>query len=115
LNQRLEAVSWALFLIMVGALWLAPQGALPGYSWLLGAGIIMLGLNGVRLIAGIKVSGFTVTVGILAIAAAISDIFGSKIPIVPVLLILVGLWVFVRAILAKGRGGEEGGEPKREA
>ena len=48
LNARLEAIGWALFLIWIGGLWLMPDERLPEETWLIGAGLIMLGLNGVR-------------------------------------------------------------------
>jgi membrane-bound ClpP family serine protease len=60
LNKRLEAVAWGLFLIMIGGLWLLPE-AVPEGTWLFGVGIIMLGLNGVRKLYGIKMSGFTIS------------------------------------------------------
>jgi len=59
LNKRLEAIAWGLFLIMIGGLWLLPDETVPEGTWLLGVGVIMLGLNGVRNMYGIKMSGFT--------------------------------------------------------
>ena len=45
LNKRLEAIAWGLFLIMIGALWLLPDETVPEGTWLLGVGVILLGLN----------------------------------------------------------------------
>lgn len=38
LNQRLESVSWAVFLIMIGGLWVVPKGTAPVSAWLFAAG-----------------------------------------------------------------------------
>ena len=40
LNIRLEEIGWALFLIMIGALWLTPAELIPSHAWLIGAGLI---------------------------------------------------------------------------
>jgi hypothetical protein len=55
LSDRLTAIGWALFLIMIGGLLLVPQGRVPETAWLIGVGLIMLGINGLRRLNGIKV------------------------------------------------------------
>ena len=97
LNRRLESVSWGLFLIMIGGLALAPS-PIPQGTWLIGAGIIMLGLNGLRLLLGIRASGFTLILGTIALASGIGSVYGIDIPVWPLLLILIGLAVIVRGL-----------------
>jgi hypothetical protein len=46
LDRRLEGIGWALFLIMIGGLGLVPS--VPQGTWLVGTGLIMLGLNVAR-------------------------------------------------------------------
>ncbi len=53
LNQKLNAVAWALFLIMLGGLWMTPAGTVPESTWLIGVGLILLGLNAIRYLSGI--------------------------------------------------------------
>jgi hypothetical protein len=48
LSRRLEGFSWAVLLIVVGTIWLLPETQLPHGSWLIAAGLIMLGLNAIR-------------------------------------------------------------------
>ncbi len=50
LGRRLEEVAWSVFLIMTGALWLAPDTWAPAGSWLAGLGLILLGLCAVTLL-----------------------------------------------------------------
>jgi hypothetical protein len=95
LNRRLETVSWGLFLIMLGGFALLPS--VPPGTWLIGAGVIMLGLNAIRLLAGIRASWFTLILGTIALLAGISSVLGIDIPVGPILIILIGLAIIVRA------------------
>ncbi len=100
-EKRLEDVGWALFLIMIGVLWLLPVGRVPEDVWLIGAGIIMLGINCVRYFKGIKMSGFTLILGALALIAGLSGVFALKLPFFAVLFILVGASILLKPLLAK--------------
>jgi hypothetical protein len=101
LNKRLEAIAWGLFLIMIGGLWLLPDETVPEGTWLLGVGIIMLGLNSARRLYGIKMSGFTIFLGIVASIIGIGALFGVDLPIFPILIILWGLSVVLEPFLKK--------------
>lgn len=96
LNGRLETMSWGLFLIMIGGFALFKD--VPSGTWLIGAGIIMLGLNTVRLALGIRASWFTVILGTIALLSGIGSVYGIDIPVGPLLVILIGLAIIVRAL-----------------
>lgn len=96
LNKRLETVSWGLFLIMLGGLAFVKD--VPEGTWLIGVGLIMLGLNAVRLVLGIRVSWFTVILGTIALLSGLSSVLGVDIPVGPLLIILIGLAIIVRAL-----------------
>jgi hypothetical protein len=96
LNKRLESVGWGLFLIMLGGFALVKN--VPEGTWLIGAGLIMLGLNAVRLLAGIRASWFTVILGFIALASGVSSVYGVDIPVGPLLIILIGSAIVVRAL-----------------
>ena len=51
----------------------------------------MLGLNAVRLLAGIRASWFTLILGTIALLAGIGSVLGIDIPVGPILIILIGL------------------------
>ncbi len=104
LNKRLQNISWGLFLIMLGGLGLVPNAVIPGGTWLIGAGLIMLGLNAARFINGIPMSGFTIGLGILALLAGASDFFGVQLPLFPILLILIGAEILVKPYLERKQG-----------
>jgi len=101
LNKRLESIGWALFLIMIGGLWLVPDERVPKGTWLIGAGLIMLGLNGARYVSGIKMSGFTIVLGVLALAAGLGDFFGIDLPLLAILLILIGANIIIKPLIEK--------------
>jgi hypothetical protein len=104
LNKRLESIGWGLCLIMIGGIWLVPDARVPKGSWLIGAGLIMLGLNAARYLSGIKMSGFTVILGILALGFGISDFFGVDLPLFPILIILIGANIILKPLIEKKRG-----------
>ena len=80
---------------MIGILWMQPEGRLPEDTWLIGVGIIMLGLNGVRHLYGLKMSNFTIVVGVLALLAGIDDYLGFEVPILPIIIILLGISILI--------------------
>lgn len=96
-GKRFDEIALALVLIMTGALWLAPKAMFPEGAWLVGVGLILLGLNAARRIAGLKTSGFGIIVGLIASAAGIGRIIGQDLPLVPILLIILGLGLVLRA------------------
>src|SRR6476661_6034325 len=93
LDHQLESAGWALFLMMLGGLMLVPS--VPSGTWLVGTGLIMLGINAVRRLKGIHVSTFTVVLGLVAIAFGAAQMMGTSLPVLPIILILIGasiLW-----------------------
>ena len=99
LNKRLEDFAWGLFLVMIGCIWLIPDKQIPQGTWLIGAGVIMLGLNAARYFKGIKMSGFTITIGVLAIILGLGDFFGVNLPFFPIGLILIGASMLLKPFL----------------
>lgn len=96
LNQRLEAVGWGLFLVTIGLLWLAPQGVVPEGTWLIAAGVILLGVNVARYLNQIKLSGTSLFLGFLAIVFGVGAFMGLELPFVAILLIIFGAGIILR-------------------
>ncbi len=106
-NQKLEAIAWAAIFIWWGLTELV-QSLTPGIG-AIGLGIILLGLNAVRARSGLPVSGFTLTLGILAFvwggldfAAAVLHL-SFELPIFAILLIVLGLIVLGRQFVQNKR------------
>ncbi len=99
LDHQFERVSWALFLIMIGGLAFVPE--VPGGTWLIGTGLIMLGLNAARYMNGIRMSNFTIVVGMLALVFGVAEFVGTSLPVFPVLLILIGATILWRTVFER--------------
>jgi hypothetical protein len=101
LDGQLERVGWALFLIMIGGLALLPSGWVPEGAWLVGTGLIMVGMNVVRYLKGIQVSSFTTVLGVAAMAAGLFSIAGIDFPVFPILLIAVGAQILYGVLVPR--------------
>ena len=97
LNKRLEMIGWGLFLIMIGGLMLVPEQYVPEGLWLVGAGLIMLGLNAARYVYHLPLSWFTIILGLLALASGAGDLLGIDLPVLPILLILIGAHILLKS------------------
>ena len=86
---------------MIGGLWLAPEGTFPEGTWLIGTGLIIIVLMGIRSLYGIKVSGFWFVLGVIALGFGISDVFGLNIPVFPILIIIIGISIVFKPLFKK--------------
>jgi hypothetical protein len=100
-SRRLDELAWALFLILIGAIWLLPAGTVPEGTWLVGAGLILLGINAVRSLKGVKMSGFAIVLGVLALVAGLGHLAGVKVPVFAILFIIIGASIILRPLFAK--------------
>ncbi len=100
-NRDPEPLAWGLFFIWWGITELFP--ALPRGTGAIGLGLILLGLNATRAMWGLPTSGFTLTLGVLALALGGVDLAASvfalsiELPIFAILLIVCGLFVLARS------------------
>jgi hypothetical protein len=101
-DRQLERVCWALFLIMIGALALLPKGLVPAGTWLVGTGLIMVGLNVVRHLKDLRVSGFTAVLGLIALALGVSALAGVDLPVLAIVLVAVGLQLLYSVLVRNG-------------
>jgi hypothetical protein len=101
LGERIKKAGWALFLIMIGVLWILPESSFPDGSWLVGSGILILGVQLVRRLAGLAVSGGMLVFGGLVLGLGLGDVYGLNIPIFSSLLILLGLFMLFEIIFRR--------------
>jgi hypothetical protein len=101
LSKRLEDFGWAVLLIVIGTIWLIPANLMPKGSWLIAAGIIMLGLNAIRYLNGIKTVGFSLIAGILALLAGLGEFLGLTLPLFAIALIVIGVVMLLKPLLEK--------------
>jgi hypothetical protein len=101
LSKRLNDFGWAVLLIAIGTIWLMPERLMPQGSWLIAAGIIMLGLNAIRYFNGIGMVGFSLVAGILALLAGLGAYFGLTLPLFAIALIVIGMVMLLKPLLEK--------------
>jgi hypothetical protein len=94
LNKNLERMAWGLFLILVGGFMFVPQ--VPEGLWSIGVGLIMLGLNAARYLNGLRMSGFTTVLGILAVVGGVVQLFGVSGVEGAFLLIILGAYLVLK-------------------
>ena len=90
-------MGWALSLVMIGGLMPVPD--VPGGTWLVGTGLIMLGVNAARRLNGIPASTFTLVLGTAAIPFGGAEVLGTSLPVLPLLLILGGASILWRTVV----------------
>jgi hypothetical protein len=103
LERRFEDIGWGVLLVAIGSIWLVPEKYVPHGSWLIAAGFILLGLNAARFFRGIRMSGFSLVAGVLALIAGLGEFFGVGVPLFPIALIVIGLCSLVKPLLEKDR------------
>lgn len=101
LNKRMETVAWGLFIIMLGGFAFVKEETIPKGAWSVGVGLIMLGLNLVRYLYKIKMSGFTTVVGIIALVGGILQLMGFHQLEDAILLIILGVFIIFKPFFDK--------------
>ena len=102
-NRRLEAIAWGAFFVWWGVTELFPS--LPDGTGAIGIGIILLGLNATRYLNGIPTSGFTTTLGIIALLWGGLELAGTvlrlpfELPVFAILLIVLGVIFLGRELI----------------
>jgi len=96
LDRRLHDLGWGLLFILTGAVSLVPAEQVPEGTWLLGVAGILLGVNALRLLSHIRVSGFSLILGLLALAAGLSRMLGVDLPLLAICLLAIGVSLVVK-------------------
>lgn len=98
-GARLDQIGWGIFLVMIGTIWLVP--GVPQGTWLIGTGILLLLLNGIRSRLGVQWSGISVALGTLALIAGLGHYTGINVPLFPVCLVVIGLALIVKPLVSQ--------------
>lgn len=102
LNRNIEGIAWGALFIWWGITEL--MTVLPDGAGAIGIGLILLGANAARWLNGIPTSGFTTTIGILALVWGGLELVGAvlslpfEIPVFAILLIVLGVIVLGREL-----------------
>ena len=101
LNKRLETASWGLFLILLGGFMFIPSTTISKGFWSIAIGLIFLGLNAARYFNGLRMSGFTTFLGILAVIGGVIQLLGWKSLDGAFFLIILGAYLIIKPFFDK--------------
>lgn len=104
IDATLETIAWGAFFIWWGVTEMVDF--LPHGAGALGIALILLGLNAARAMKGIRVSGFSIGLGIIALVwggLELAKVFlrlPFDLPVFAILLLALGVYFVVRAVRA---------------
>jgi hypothetical protein len=94
-NKLLDGVAWGAFFVVLGVAWLASTAyALDVAAYVaVGAGVILIAINLTRHGIGINMNKFSLFSGLLVLALGVAGTLGYSLPLIPTVIVLVGLFV----------------------
>lgn len=101
LDRRLHDIGWGLLFMLTGIIWIVPAESVPPGTWLFGVAAILLGLNLVRYVAHVHISGFSVVLGAFALLAALGQTLGTELPLLAICLLLIGASLVIRPLVTR--------------
>jgi hypothetical protein len=102
LKHNYESIAWGTFFIWWGITVMFP--ALPNGTGAIGIGLILLGLNAARAVKRVQTSGFTTTLGVIALVLGGVELarpllhLPFDLPLFAILLIVIGLLSLIREL-----------------
>ena len=99
-NKTLDSLAWGLFVILIGVGWFigATYEMDTGSYIAIGVGLILIGLNLARNQMGVKISKFSLFVGIVALAIGVAGVLGYALDLFLTVIILIGLFIVGEAL-----------------
>jgi D-alanyl-lipoteichoic acid acyltransferase DltB (MBOAT superfamily) len=99
-NKLLNSVAWGAFFVVLGLGWITSitYAVDVGAYIAIGIGAILVAINLVRLNAGISLSKFSLFIGLIAFALGGAGLIGYALPLIPTIIVLVGLFVVAEGI-----------------
>jgi len=101
--RTLTTAAWGLFFILVGGAWLYGEAYHidMGTIIAIGVGLILIGLNVARAAIGVGMGKFSLGIGMLALLIGLARYAGMPLPILPLIILLIGLFIVAEAIVRK--------------
>jgi hypothetical protein len=93
----LTSLAWGSFFVLIGLSWAVSNvvDVVPYVA--LGAGIILIGLNVARTGLGMRLSKFSLFMGIVAFAFGGAALIGYELPLFETIIVLIGLFIIAEA------------------
>jgi hypothetical protein len=78
-----------------------PAEHVPEGAWLFGVAAVLIGLNAVRYLKHIAMSGFTLVLGFLTLLAALGQLWRVDLPLVAICLVVIGTSLILKPLLTR--------------
>lgn len=101
LDRRLSDIGWGLLFMLTGLIWMVPSQQVPEGTWLFGVAAILIGINVVRHLKHVAMSGFSLVLGFLALAAALGQLWRFDLPLLAICLLVIGASLVVKPLLTR--------------
>lgn len=86
--------------MLTGLIWMVPQPVPPG-TWLFGVAAILIGINVVRYLKHIAVSGFSLTLGFFALLGGFGQLWRVDLPLLAICLFVIGASLVAKPLLTR--------------
>jgi hypothetical protein len=101
LDRRLSDIGWGLLFMLTGLIWMVPAQQVPQGTWLFGVAAILIGINVVRFLKHIAMSGFTLVLGFLALLGALGQLWRVDLPLLAICLVIIGASLVAKPLLTR--------------
>ncbi len=101
LNRRLNDIGWGLLFMLTGLVWLMPTEQVPPGTWLFGVAAILIGTNIVRYAKQVRIDGFSLVLGCLALLAALGQLWRVDLPLLAICMLLIGASLVAKPLLTR--------------
>jgi hypothetical protein len=111
LDHQIARVAWALLFITLGGLGLLES--VPHGTWLIAAGLILVGAQAACVLNQIPIRSFSLVLGLAAIGFGLAAFVGTDVPVLPIILVLIGVSMLLPARLGGERASGVAGASRR--
>ena len=101
IDHRLSDVGWGLLFMLTGLVWAMPSNQVPEGTWLFGVAAILIGINVVRYLKHLAMSGFSLVLGLLALLAAAGQLWRVDLPLLAICFLIIGASLVVKPLLTR--------------
>lgn len=101
LDHRLTDVGWGLLFMLTGLVWMVPSNQVPEGTWLFGVAAVLIGINVVRYLKHLAMSGFSLVLGFIALLAALGQLWRVDLPLMAICLLIIGASLLVKPLLTR--------------
>lgn len=101
LDRRFSDIGWGLLFMLTALVWIVPSQQVPEGTWLFGVAAILIGINVVRYLKHLAMSGFSLVLGFLALLAAFGQLWRVDLPLLAICLFVIGASLVVKPLLTR--------------